>query len=255
MKNVRKALLVGFAALSLGSGFAVGCGGDDTSNGGNPLDGGGKDGLSSSSSSSSTSSSSGGTDAGADTSPPPLATGPIDRMGRPGINTLGIDLADKQKYNQAASWATPPAFIAPEFNAHLKALDLLALGKNWPDNDAGEHPLVGPLGGHDPYRDILVVDVNKTCPDKGSHLDIELFLLGFYSTLPDGGPGPGPYTTCGGRTPNDDVIDHALSALVGGPGAIVWTPNFGGGTDPIGDCVSAATKPASLTFPYLADPN
>src|SRR5262249_13833719 len=162
----------------------------------------------------------------------------IDRMGKPGFNTLLINTDDKQKYNKAPTWAAPPAFVLPEFDGHLKFLDKIDGKQDWGPADGGTHQLAIPLGGADPGRDILVVDPRVACADKGSYLDIELYLLGFYAPG-DGGPSA-PYTSCGGRTPNDDVIDHSLSALVLGPAGVHWTTNTGGAaTDPIGDCVGA----------------
>ncbi|HEX8134772.1 MAG TPA: hypothetical protein VF880_15250, partial [Actinomycetes bacterium] len=52
------------------------------------------------------------------------------------------------------------------------------------------------------------------------------------------------HATCGGRSPNDDVMDTLYTLLV----------NAGRGSR-IGDGVDRATAPATGAFPYLAPPN
>jgi hypothetical protein len=251
MKNIQIVLLASLAAVTVGmAGLGAGCGGDDTSSGGTGSDGGGKD--------QQVADQNNQQDTAPpdvnqpDTAPPPLATGQIDRMGRAGINTLLVNKENKQPYNKAAGWGDPPAFALTNFSDHLHAVDLFDGTKNWTDTDAGVHPLAAPFGGANPYRDILIVDPKVGCPDKGSYLDIEFFVLGFYAPG-DGGPSA-PYTTCGGRTPNDDVIDHSLSALVLGPAGATWTPNGGSKPDLVRDCVDQATTPANIAaggWPYL----
>jgi len=252
MKNVKTLLLVSLAAVSVGMGsIGLGCGGDDTSPGGTTGDGGPKD--QQVADNNNTQDTAPPDVNQPDTAPKPLATGPIDRMGRPGINTLLIGDDNKQAYNKAATWAAPPGFVATDFDKHLKGLDLFDGKQDWPPLDGGPHLLVGPLGAGAPaFPDIVIVDPNQNCPDKGSYLDIEFELLGVYA-LPDGGTAT--HQTCGGRTPNDDVIDHSLTALVLGPAAARWTPTGGGVKDPLGDCVDQATQPADLVFPFLKPPN
>ncbi len=188
-------------------------------------------------------------DAGDDGSVP-LATGQIDRMGRPAITTMLISPANKQPYNKSPTWGAVPTFVSAEFDGHLKYLDNLAnptdAGPDWPPN-GGAHPLTRQF-----QPDVLIVDPNTECPDRGSYLDLELYLTGLYEgLLPDGGSPK--YTTCGGRTPNDDVIDHSLSLLV--VKDLRYSATLGGAADPVRDCVDAPTKPASSTWPYLQDPN
>jgi hypothetical protein len=81
--------------------------------------------------------------------------------------------------------------------------------------------------------DYLVLDVTKPYTERGSFLEIELAALAGKV-----------HETCGGRTPNDDVIDTLFTTLV----------NAGNGPV-IRDGVDQATRPASRTFPYLAAPN
>ena len=52
------------------------------------------------------------------------------------------------------------------------------------------------------------------------------------------------HQTCGGRTPNDDVMDTIFSLMI----------NAGQG-ERIRDGVDRASRPADRTFPYLAPPS
>lgn len=165
-----------------------------------------------------------GTDA-----PAPLPTGIIDRIGRPAVATALITGPNKDAYNKTETYASPfPMTFQKDVNDSLIFVDMLDGTANWALT-GGVHPLRDPLLG-----DFLIVDTSKPCPDKGSYLDVELFVLGLRTT---------PNTTCGGRTLNDDVMDTTLTALVTKLAS------------PVKDNVNEATKPATNTFPYLAAPN
>ena len=164
--------------------------------------------------------------------------GQIDRMGRPGINVLLNDRALSDAYNGEDTYASPfPGTYDNAFERHLEALDVLKLDGTHPDTV--DFP---PVGGVHPLRDalkqdVLLVDLGKPCANAGafapSYLDLEaeLFL------------GAPAHQTCGGRTPSEDVMSKTLTVLVTN------------GRAPVKSGVAAATKPASTTFPYLADPN
>ena len=89
------------------------------------------------------------------------------------------------------------------------ALDTLTLGDagpdpvDWPIPDGGTHPLLPMV-----VSDQLLVDTARSCSGDGgfapSYLDIEreIYL------------GGSPHTTCGGRTPDEDVVDETLTLLV-----------------------------------------
>jgi len=259
-----KMLLLATAATSLAalSANVIGCGGDDNKatppadagmdvthpmdsgnppmDSGNPMDTGTP------------------TDAGTDA--PTLPTGRIDRMGRPAINTaLNFhDNPNKDKYNQELTFQdwTANLSYAQNFNTFLHAYDTLGglnIGADggpegdagdggadqvdWPFTDAGISPLYGAL-----INDFLVVDISKDCTAAannnncaGSYLDVELDVV-FHAE-------PAGHKTCGGRTLGEDIVDKTLTLLITGLRA------------PIGDGVSAATKPPTATFPYLAAPN
>ena len=81
--------------------------------------------------------------------------------------------------------------------------------------------------------DFLVVDVTKPYVEQGSFLEVELAARDGHA-----------HQTCGGRTLNDDVMDTIFTQLV----------NAGNGP-PVRDGVDAASRPATHTFPYLAEPN
>jgi hypothetical protein len=165
-------------------------------------------------------------------------TGRIDRMGRPAINTALDSKPLKDAYNREDTFASSfPTTYDVAFEQHLEAFDRLALDGTNPD--AVDFPI---SGGVHPLRealklDTLVVDTSKACSAgasfSNSYLEIEAELL-------LGGP---LHVTCGGRTPNEDVMDKTMTLLVTK------------GRAPVGDGVSAATKPATLAFPYLAEPN
>jgi hypothetical protein len=77
------------------------------------------------------------------------------------------------------------------------------------------------------------VDVTKPYAEQGSFFEIELAARAGRR-----------HRACGGRAPNDDVMDTIFTLLV----------NAGNGPR-IRDGVDRATRPASRTFPYLAPPN
>jgi hypothetical protein len=191
--------------------------------------------------------------------PAPVLGFPLDRMGRPAINTAlnnpfnpnetqqGIA---KDNYNgeaDQAAWGTlviEGKPITKEFAGNLAVIDaldgvcgnqLLAAGD--PSGDAGlaEYaalPVV--LADDELYVDTSVA----SCAAAGAlpnYLAVEARSLGL------------PITSCGGRTPLDDVID------------VTYTVLATGGTAMVGDGISAdgdPATPASLTeFPFLNAPN
>lgn len=124
-----------------------------------------------------------------------LSGGQIDRMGRPGVNTVLINLlppsneALKDAYNQAESIESWSQFTA-EIETNLGALDTL---------DGATGNTVLPPAALAPVLadDRLIVDVSKPLCD--AYLAVEL----------------GVADQCGGRTLQRDVIDDTLGAIVG----------------------------------------
>jgi hypothetical protein len=168
--------------------------------------------------------------------------GSIDRAGRPLVGVLLIPGALEDEYNAAPTFDQPLGrTLADGVSSRLADFDGVALGDggpdpiDWPFPDGGEHPLLAMFG-----LDALLVDTALPCglADGGfapSYLDIEreIFLSG------------ATHTTCGGRTPNEPVVDETLTLLV--------TGDRDGGS--VSQGIAGATKPAITQFPYLSDPN
>src|SRR5918995_201474 len=113
-------------------------------------------------------------------------------------------------------------------NANLAFWDGLDGKTDWPTDGNGTHPLTELV-----LADYLVVDPSKPYAEQGSFLEIER------ATREGGG-----HQTCGGRAPNDDVMDTIFTLLV----------NAGNGPV-IRDGVDQSTRPASRSFPYLSPAN
>lgn len=173
------------------------------------------------------------------------ALGQVDRAGRPLIAVLLIPESLEDDYNAASTFdASLSRTLSDALTSRLHALDVTSLGDAGPDPvdwpiEGGAHPLLPMLA-----TDVLLVDPTLPCVSlDGSfaptYLDIEREIFGSLF------PTPLTHTTCGGRTPDDDVVDPMLTLLI--------TRDREGGTVTQG--VNGPTKQAPTTFPYLADPN
>jgi hypothetical protein len=165
----------------------------------------------------------------------------IERVGRPEVKNMILapkqfdpvnrDLEIRDLYNLEDAFHLGPTYqgaYRARLNANLAFWDGLDGTTDWPRDVNGDHPLTALV-----LADYLVVDATKPYTERGSFLEIELAALAGKA-----------HETCGGRTPNDDVIDTLFTQLVNaGNGPIVR------------DGVDAATRPASRVFPYLAAPN
>jgi hypothetical protein len=223
-------LLTTLTAISAIGMFAIsGCSssGDDSSN---PADSGTVD--------------TGTTDTGtADTGPttpaPPTLGTQIDRMGRPAINTAlnhGFDAdktaagAAKDAYNQDTGEATWPATYSAQFAANLAILDALDTNcGNQLGYAQGKGYGLAPALADD---ELYVNTAGTTCSD---YLAVEANALGVLTSVTG--------IDCGGRRPNDDVIDETYSVLATG------------GLTGVTDGVNAPATPATTTFPYLVAPH
>jgi len=148
-------------------------------------------------------------------------------------------------YNGASTFdAGVSRTVQDALTSRMHVLDTIALSDAGPDPvdwpvDSGAHPLV-PIFA----TDALLIDTARPCilADGGfasTYLEIEREVF------------PPPFSgaahvTCGGRTPPDDVVDTTLALLV--------TGDRDGGPA-VRQGVSKPTKPATTTFPYLAEPN
>jgi hypothetical protein len=155
----------------------------------------------------------------------------IDRVGRPEITNFVMRVPDaKVAYNAEDSFAVSDRsekVYRPLFVAGIKFWDEMDGTESW----AGEE--------FDAFADMLledylVVDISKPCDvNSASYLSIERAMaLGI------------KYYDCGGRTPNEDVVDQFMTYLVGGFNA----------TERIRDGADAPADPATNTFPYLRRP-
>ncbi len=168
--------------------------------------------------------------------------GQVDRAGRPLVAVLLVPGAVQDAYNEQPSFTTNlPRVLQDGIASRVAELDTLVVTDggapdpvDWPEGGALVPMLLG---------DTLFVDTSLACTgaDGGyvaSYLDIEreAFLgVPMYT-----------HTTCGGRTPNEAVVDETLTLLVTG---------FRQGAPAITQGVAGPTKPATTTFPYLAPPN
>jgi hypothetical protein len=164
----------------------------------------------------------------------------LERMGRPEIKNIILrsskfdpvnrDLEIRDLYNAEDPFNLGPAYVGAyraRLNANLVFFDRLDGSIDWPPDEQGNHPLTELL-----LADFLVVDISK--PFAGnSFLEIERAVLAGR-----------PHTTCGGRPPDDDIIDALYTLLVGG----LDGPR-------ISDGVDQAPQPAGRSFPYLVRPN
>jgi hypothetical protein len=164
----------------------------------------------------------------------------LERVGRPEVKNVVLackdydpvnhDLELRDLYNLEDAFHLSKDYLGAyraRLNANLAVFDRLDRQTDWPIDETGAHPLTELL-----LADHLVVDVFK--PYAGdSFLEIERAMLQGRR-----------HATCGGRSPNDDVMDTLYTLLV----------NAGRGPR-IGDGVDRATTPATGAFPYLAPPN
>ena len=165
----------------------------------------------------------------------------IERVGRPEVknmmlapkqfDTVNRDLEIRDLYNMEDAFALADGYAGAyraRLNANLAFWDGLDGKADWSTDANGGHPLTELV-----LADFLIVDVTKPYSEQGSFLEIELAALR-----------GDVHATCGGRALNDDVMDTIFTQLV----------NAGNGPV-IRDGVDHATRPASSTFPYLAESN
>ncbi|GAA1440558.1 DUF4331 family protein [Leifsonia poae] len=165
----------------------------------------------------------------------------IERVGRPEVKNMMLapkehdpvnrDLEIRDLYNMEDAFhlgeSYPGAYRA-RLNANLAYWDGIDGTVDWETNTNGDHPLTDLV-----LADYLVLDLTKPYAETGSFLEIELAAMRGEA-----------HETCGGRALNDDVMDTIFTQLV----------NAGNGPV-IRDGVDAPTRPATRTFPYLAEPD
>ena len=174
--------------------------------------------------------------------PPRVASVPIDRLGRAGVNTAVTDPfftdraahgALQDTYNNASNPDQWAGLFAARFAANLAIYDGV-------DRTCGNQLLAGPAataGRYDTLASVLA--------DDRIWVDTDSASCNVYLAVEADATGVIPNSDCGGRTPLYDTIDVTYSVFV--------TGGIAGVTDGIpGD----ADGTASLTqFPFLRPPN
>jgi Domain of unknown function (DUF4331) len=164
----------------------------------------------------------------------------IERTGRPvhdllldprQFDQVNRDLEIRDLYNMDDAFRLSTAYVnayRARLNANLAFWDRLDGKTDWPGGADSAHPLTKLI-----LADYLVVDVATPYAERGSFLEIELAARRGQA-----------HRTCGGRAPNDDVMDTLFTLMVnGGNGPVIR------------DGVDQPTVLASREFPYLAAPN
>ncbi|MEU8816610.1 DUF4331 family protein [Actinoplanes sp. NPDC048796] len=165
----------------------------------------------------------------------------IERTGRPEVKNLLLgpkqfdqvnrDLEIRDLYNMEDAFHLADGYLGAyraRLDANLAFWDGLDGRTDWPAGPDGRHPLTDFF-----LADHLVVDVTKPYQESGSFLEIERARLAGTA-----------HRTCGGRALNDDAMDTFFTFLVnGGRGPVIR------------DGVDRSSRPATSTFPYLAEPN
>lgn len=164
----------------------------------------------------------------------------LERVGRPEVKNLlmanptrdlrakGIELRDL--YNREDVFALSPAYrplYESRLDANLAFFDALDGNTAWPFGPDGRHPLRDLF-----INDYLVLDLARPFAP-GGFLEIERALVDNR-----------PSKTAGGRWLDDDILDELLTLIVNG-----------GRGERLGDGVDRPTKSASLSFPYVREPN
>jgi Domain of unknown function (DUF4331) len=164
----------------------------------------------------------------------------IERIGRPvhdllldprQFDQVNRDLEIRDLYNMDDAFGLSGAYVnayRARLNANLAFWDRLDGKTDWPPGPHGAHPLTELI-----LADYLIIDIAKPYAEHGSFLEIELAARRGQ-----------PHRTCGGRAPNDDVMDTLFTLLVNG-----------GNGPAIRDGIDQPTRPATREFPHLAPPN
>jgi Domain of unknown function (DUF4331) len=162
----------------------------------------------------------------------------IERVGRPEIKNVlmanptrdpkGVELRDLYNREDAFSLSREyrPLYEA-RIDASLAFYDGLDGKTAWPPGPDGRHPLRDLL-----IHDYLILDLARDFAP-GNFLEIERSLIDARA-----------HASSGGRWLDDDILDEMLTLFVNG-----------GKGERLGDGVDAPTKPASLSFPYVREPN
>ena len=197
--------------------------------------------------------------------PVPALGAPIDRMGRPAINTVLNSLfepnaakkaAKRDAYNHAIEpdeWPTatldavqvPATRVLGELSAYLGIFDSV-------DEDGSANTGCGNLPGYDtPASNLSYVELAGILADDQLYVDTARSQCDRYLALELNATLGVPYMSCGGRTLTHDVIDSTYSLLFAG------ATGFAGAalTPRIGDGVGMHTDVNNVMFPFLGAPH
>lgn len=187
----------------------------------------------------------------------------IDRMGRPTINVaatnpfdLDLSAAVKSGANPAAKNrdATRDAYNQDSDPSKWVANWAATIGFNLAVYDGADG-----MCGNQILADPAVKDPSRYTALGGVLADDRLYLdtaqttCGFYLAVEANATiANGALMNCGGRTPNDPVVDETYSFLTIGPADFLKTGMFAI-TD--GPTKNGEGMPSLTTFPFLTDPN
>ncbi len=164
----------------------------------------------------------------------------LDFLGRPEVTNIGMQVLRgpelRDRYNQEEAFSRAKEFKSnyrARLKSNLSAYDNLDGTKNL--SEAKFNAIIEML-----MDDYLVIDVTKPCVANG-YFAIEAAVINGTD-----------YTSCGGRHPNDDVMDQIFTLFVTGN----FGPTLEDGTKfAFGDKVDAPHKKVNRSFPYLAAPS
>ncbi len=156
----------------------------------------------------------------------------LDRVGRPEITNVSMAPRDepdlRDRYNLDRTFQVPAAMkqlYQEKLAGNVAYYDTLDGRRDWQD---GERTALAALLADD----FLIVDLGKPCPAH-SFLEIESSILRRT-----------PHQTCGGRRPDDDIMDTLFTLYVAGMNG-----------EPVRDGVDHPAAAISERFPYLAAPD
>ncbi len=156
----------------------------------------------------------------------------LDRVGRPEVTNVGMAPRDepdlRDRYNLERPFQVPAdkqRLYQKKLARNVAFFDRLDGQKDWQDRDRDALATLT-------AADFLIVDLDKPCPAH-SFLEIERSILRRTA-----------HQTCGGRKPNDDVMDTLYTLYVAGLNG-----------KRVRDGVDHPATAVSASFPYLAAPD
>lgn len=181
----------------------------------------------------------GGSDGAADSNQDlALRSGNIDSAAIVEVGTMmlasqPIDL-DLDHYNAQDPFAIQGAQFVPTYQQRLAQFDNIDGKTDWTDAQRSAWL------NHITSGNYQLIDTSKPCDWENPHTYLEIERSQMLGKA---------HETCGGRMPNEDVLDVTVTMLVKGPSVTAEDE------DAVHDGVSQATKPSEAAFPYIAEMN